>query len=157
MATPLLQLLTDPRKKGKVELQKQVGTSSKEEKSIQLDGLLESSFSNQDEYAQLQLRIFRTTLVVTAAAIAISAIFEGLSFSFSLSIGAFSGILYLRLLARNIGKLGKGTKSVGKIQLLIPVFLVILASRFSQLELLPALLGFLLYKPSLIVQILLES
>ena len=75
----------------------------------------------------------------------------------SLLVGALSGVLYLRLLARSIGKLGTSSKSVGKIQLIVPVLLVLAVSKLSQLELLPALLGFLLYKPSLVFQILLES
>lgn len=70
--------------------------------------------------------------------------------------GSFSGILYLRLLARSIGKLGKSSKTVGKVQLIIPVLLVLVVSRLPQLSLLPAILGFLLYKPSLIIQEMFE-
>jgi len=108
------------------------------------------------EYDQLQLRIFRMTLVVTLFSVTTFFIFVGYQAAISLLIGAFSGILYLRLLARGIGKLGSTSTSVSKIQLLVPVLLVIAASRLPQLELLPALLGFVLYKPSLIVQFLLE-
>jgi len=43
---------------------------------------------------------------------------------------------------------------VGKIQLLVPVLLVLAASKVPQLDLIPALLGFLLYKPALIIQFL---
>ncbi len=110
-----------------------------------------------DEYVQLQQRIFRSALFVSALAVAITLIFFDLKVSISLLVGALSGLLYLRLLARSIGKLGKTSKSVGKIQLVIPVVLVVVVSKFPQLELIPALLGFLLYKPSLILQVILES
>ena len=69
-------------------------------------------------------------------------------------IGGLAGALYLRLLARSVGKLGKGSKKVSKLQLLVPVVLVMAAARLPQLELLPALLGFLLYKPAVILQAL---
>lgn len=109
------------------------------------------------EYMQLQRRIFRSTLIVSALAVAFTAYFLGFEIASSTFIGSLAGMLYLRLLARSVGKIGNGTRNVGKIQLLVPVLLVLAASRFSQLELLPALLGFLLYKPSLVFQFLLES
>ena len=71
-----------------------------------------------------------------------------------LLIGALSGIFYFRLLARGVGRLGTSSKIVGKVQLLVPVLLVLVSSRFPQLDLIPALLGFLLYKPALIIQFL---
>ena len=105
----------------------------------------------------LQRRIYLTTLIVAALVVAISAVFFDLNTAISLLIGALSGVLYLRLLARSIGQLGKSSNSVSKVQLIVPILLVLAASRIPVLELLPALLGFLLYKPSLIVQNLLES
>ena len=117
----------------------------------------EASNTSSDDYVQLQLRIFRATLIVSAFAVAITALLFDSHASISLLLGAFSGIIYLRLLARSIGKLGNSSKSVGKIQLVVPVILVLAVSKLSQLDLLPALLGFLLYKPSLIFQVLLES
>jgi ATP synthase protein I len=46
---------------------------------------------------------------------------------------------------------------VGKAQLLVPVVLVVAAARLPVLEILPAVLGFLLYKPALIVQAVLDT
>ena len=86
----------------------------------------------------------------------ILSIFVDLHAAFSLLLGAFSGILYLRLLAKSIGSLGKTSTSVSKFQLLVPVVLILAVSKLSFFQLLPALVGFLLYKPSLIIQFLLE-
>ena len=72
-------------------------------------------------------------------------------------MGALSGLLYLLLLARSVARLGGDRRSVGKIQLLVPVVLVLASSRLSQLELVPALVGFLLYKPALLVQAYLDQ
>jgi len=124
---------------------------------MDLESLVEVSTTSTDEYVQLQQRIFQIALLLTALAVTVTAAFFDFQAAISLLVGAISGILYLRLLARNIGNLGKGTKSVGKIQLIVPVFLVLAGAKISQLELLPALLGFLIYKPSLIFQVLLAS
>ncbi len=133
---------------------KETGLLSEPTENLDSSEKLSEKFNN--EYLQLQLRIFRLTLILTAFAVFITAIFVNAQAAISLLIGALSGILYLRLLARGIGKLGKTSTSVNKVQLLVPVLLFFIVSRFPQLELLPALLGFLLYKPSLIVQFLLE-
>ena len=118
------------------------------------DSLASGSGVNSDEYVELQVRIYKLTLLLTLIAVAIAGFFFGTQAFLSLLIGALSGVFYLRLLARGIGKLGTTTKMVGKIQLLVPVLLVVAVSKTPQLDLLPALLGFLLYKPALIIQFL---
>jgi len=133
-----------------------IGDCSIHETLLDLERLDEISKISQDDYLQLQLRIYRLAFVLTAIVVVSSAFLFGLNTSISLLVGALSGILYLRLLARGIGKLGKSLKIVGKIQLIVPVILVLVVSKLPQLDLLPALLGFLLYKPSLIIQFLLE-
>ena len=115
----------------------------------------DSSFEvKSDEYLELQFRVFRLTLLLAIFSVGIAGFFFGIEASASLFIGALSGIFYFRLLARGVGRLGTSSKIVGKVQLLVPVILVLASSRFSQLDLIPALLGFLLYKPALIIQFL---
>ncbi len=138
-------------------LEKTEEASQSTENDLNTNSPTEASTASNDEYVQLQRRLYRATLLFTAIAVAITAFFCDIKTAISLLIGALSGVIYLRLLARSIGKLGKSSKSVSKIQLIIPVLLVLTVSRLSQIELLPSLLGFLLYKPSLIFQILLES
>ena len=121
---------------------------------LDIDSLDVSSKVNSDEYLELQFRVLRLTLLFTIFSVGIAGFFFGIQASASLFIGALSGILYFRLLARGIGRLGTSSKIVGKVQLLVPVLLVLVSSRFPQLELIPALLGFLLYKPALIIQFL---
>jgi ATP synthase protein I len=105
-----------------------------------------------DDYVLLQQRLMMATLAVSAAAVPLSWIFFGGSAATSLLLGACSGLLYLRLLARSVASLGKGSRSVGRFQLLVPVLLVIAALRIPAIELLPALAGFVLYKPALLLQ-----
>ncbi len=115
-----------------------------------------SSVDLSAEYVSLQLRIFRINLALTAFAVLVSILFFDFNTAISLLLGACSGIFYLRLLAKSIGSLGKSSSSVSKVQLIIPVVLVLVVVKLPQLHLLPALVGFLLYKPSLIIQFLLE-
>ena len=110
-----------------------------------------------DDYARLQRRLILATLMLSALAVLITALVFDLFIAGSVLVGALAGVLYLRLLARSVSKLGNGSKKVGKLQLLVPVVLVLAAARLPQLELLPALLGFLLYKPALILQAVLDS
>ncbi len=108
------------------------------------------------EYVSLQLRIFRINLAVTVFAALVSILLVDFSAAISLLLGAFSGIFYLRLLAKSIGSLGKSSSSVSKVQLIVPVALVLVVVKVPELHLLPALVCFMLYKPSLIIQVLLE-
>ena len=115
----------------------------------------DSSFGvKSDEYLELQFRVLRLSFLLTIFSVGIAGFFWGIQASASLLIGALSGIFYFRLLARGVGRLGTSAKIVCKVQLLVPVILVLASSRFPQLDLIPALLGFLLYKPALIIQFL---
>jgi len=131
--------------------------SSTLEKGTKSQSSNENLEDEPSEYVLLQRRLFILTLVVSALAVLLSAIFCGLDVAISLLVGALSGLFYLRLLVRSIGNLGKTTSGVSKVQLLVPVVMFLVVSRLPQLQLLPSLLGFFLYKPSLIMQFLLES
>ena len=122
---------------------------------LDIDSSDSSSRVKSDEYLELQFRVLRLTFLLTIFSVGIAGFFWGIQASASLFIGALSGIFYFRLLARGVGRLGTSSKIVGKVQLLVPVLLVLVSSRFPQLDLIPALLGFLLYKPALIIEFLL--
>jgi len=113
----------------------------------QLDNLL----SKNDEYTKLQLTIFGITFIVSILLASITGIFLGFTSGFSIFIGAIAGIFYLRLLAKSIGKIGKESSGVSKLQLLVPVCLFIFASKLGSLDIFPAMIGFFIYKPSLIL------
>jgi len=131
-------------------------TSEKLKPSIDPDSSQTSSVDSVNEYVTLQRSIFRMTFVLTAFTVVFAIIFVDFNAAISLLLGACSGIIYLRLLAKNIGSLGKSSSSVSKVQLLVPVLLVLVVTKLPELQLMPALVGFLLYKPSLIIQFLFE-
>lgn len=105
-----------------------------------------------EDFIRLQRRLLLSTAVISLVAALAAALLFDRTTALSLSLGAVSGMLYLRLLARSVGRIGAESKQVGKGQLLVPVVLVLGCSRIPQLEILPALIGFLLYKPALLLQ-----
>ena len=131
-----------------------VGNCSSHDPHLDIDSSDKLSGVKSDEYLELQFQVFRLAVLLTIFSVGIAGFFWGIQASASLLLGALSGIFYFRLLARGVGRLGTSSKIVGKVQLLVPVILVLASSRFPQLDLIPALLGFLLYKPALIIQFL---
>lgn len=116
-----------------------------------------AAVDGMDDFLRLQRRLLTITLCLAAGAVPITALVFDRSAAFSLAIGALGALLYLRLLARSVSRLGENSRSVGKVQLLVPIVLVLAASRLPQLSILPVFLGFLLYKPAVIIQALTDA
>lgn len=109
-----------------------------------------------EHFQRLRRRLLLSTVIAGAAAVPLCWLLFDAPTALSLLVGSLAGLLYLLLLARSVARLGGDRRSVGKIQLLVPVVLVLASSRLPQLELVPALVGFLLYKPALLVQAYLD-
>ena len=107
-------------------------------------------FSKNDEYTKLQISIFGISFIFAILFATMTGFIIGHTFGFSVFIGAIAGIFYLRLLAKSVGKIGKETTRVSQLQLLVPVCLFIFASKLGSLDIFPAMIGFFIYKPSLI-------
>lgn len=103
------------------------------------------------DYRRLQRWSLLMSLVLAAIAVLIAAVWFSGTTVLSVAVGCIAGMLYLLLLTRAVEKLGSQSRQVGKAQLLVPVVLVLLSTRWPLLELLPALIGFLIYKPAVII------
>ena len=103
------------------------------------------------EFHGLRQHLLRLTLMISVAAAIITALWWGRQPCLSLLSGSAAGMLYLLLLSRNVQQLGKSTSKVGKLHLAVPILLVILALRLDALDFFPAFLGFLLYKPAVLL------
>ena len=112
--------------------------------------------NGMEHFQRLRRRLLLATVIATAATVPLCWLLFDAATALSLLVGALCGLLYLLLLARSVARIGGDRRSVGKIQLLVPVVLVLASSRLPQLELVPALVGFLLYKPALLVQAYLD-
>ncbi len=136
--------------KENVQIPQSLDNSIIKESKSGIPSQIENFLSQNDEYTKLQLTIFGITFFVSILVASITAIFLGFTFGFSIFIGSIAGIFYLRLLAKSVGKLGKESSGVSKLQLLVPVCLFIFASKLGSLDIFPAMIGFFIYKPSLI-------
>jgi ATP synthase protein I len=59
----------------------------------------------------------------------------------------------LRMLAKDVERLGREKQELSKTRLALLVVLILLASRLNQLHILPIFLGFLTYKATLIIYV----
>ena len=113
--------------------------------------------NGMESFARLQVRLMLATVIVSVVATLFASFFFDLFVARSLLVGAVAGLFYLRLLARSVARLDGTSRQVGRFQLVVPILLIVSAARFPQLDLLPAFVGFLLYKPALILQTVLDG
>ncbi len=108
------------------------------------------------DYRRLQRWSLLMSLVLAAFAVLISAVWFSGTTVLSVAVGCVAGWLYLLLLSRSVAKLGPQSRQLGRAQLLVPVVLVLLSSRWDIFQLVPALIGFLIYKPAVILSTALD-
>jgi ATP synthase protein I len=103
------------------------------------------------EYYALQRELLLTTLVFGAViAVTVWSIY-GLKIAASFMLGASASLLYLRMLGRAVERIGKQSgQRLGKSRLALFVLVILVASFWNQLEVIPVFLGFLTYKVALI-------
>jgi ATP synthase protein I len=103
------------------------------------------------EYYRLQQELFRVTLILTGIIFVSVWIFYSLNIALNYLIGACTGVVYLRMLARNVEQLGRQKQRLGKTHLAVFIGVIVLASQWDQLQILPIFLGFLTYKAAILV------
>jgi len=112
---------------------------------------------SMQEYYQLQRQLLWMTLVAMGVIFITVCCFYSLEVACNYLIGASVGIVYLRMLGRDVEKLGREKKKLGLNRILILVGLLILATRWHQLQILPIFLGFLTYKVALLSYVLMTT
>lgn len=122
--------------------------------SVELPGQPDASMQ---EYYKLQSNLLLTTLAMTAIIFASVWIVYSLNIALNYLIGACTGVVYLRMLARNVEQLGRERERIGNTRLVLLVGLILIASRWNQLQIMPIFLGFLTYKAAIIFYMLRTS
>jgi len=107
------------------------------------------------EYYQLQKTLLLVTLAITVI------IFVSVWGTFSLKtalnylLGAVVGMVYLRMLGKNVEQIGQENQTVGSPKRMgLFVALIITASLWQELHILPVFLGFMTFKASFFIYIL---
>ncbi|MGA7932388.1 MAG: ATP synthase subunit I [Kovacikia sp.] len=107
--------------------------------------------ASMQEFYRLQQELLLITLALTGAIFISVWIFYSLNLALNYLLGACTGVVYLKVLARNVEQLGRDRNQIGKSQLAIFIGLIIVATQWNQLHVLPVFLGFLTYKGTLLV------
>ncbi len=110
--------------------------------------------SSMQEFYQLYQELSLITLVLTGIIFISVLYFYSLNIALNYLIGACTGVIYWRMLAKDVERLGREKQQLSKTRLALLVVLILLASRWNQLHILPIFLGFLTYKAALIIYVI---
>jgi ATP synthase protein I len=112
---------------------------------------------SMQEYYKLQEDLLKLTLILTGVIFVSVWIFYSLNIALNYLIGACTGVVYLRMLARNVAQLGRGQQKISSSRLALLVGVILVASRVDQLQIMPIFLGFMTYKAAVIFYMLRTS
>ena len=106
------------------------------------------------DYYQLQRTLLLLSLSLTG--IIFVCVWSAYSLDVALNylVGAFVGIVYLKLLAGDVAQLGSVNKRMGTRGMGLFVILITVASQWHKMHILPVFLGFLTYKVAIIAYML---
>jgi ATP synthase protein I len=124
-----------------------------EENTLEQSSVTRSSEDSMGEYQQLKRELYLITLAITTLAFVTVVIVYGWKISFSYLLGAVAGVVYLRLLAKDVDRIGNESVKLSPNRLALFVVLMLVAAKWHQLQILPVFLGFLTYKAALLIYI----
>jgi ATP synthase protein I len=125
------------------------------EKSIERsEAGLNNSSNSLDEYGDLKFKLFVITLITSGVISLVVWGVCGLNLALNYLLGAGVGMVYLRMLSRDIDQLGQQRKQLSYTKpsrFVLFTVLIVAAARAEYLHVLPVFLGFLTYKAAILV------
>ncbi|QSJ19904.1 ATP synthase subunit I [Nostoc sp. UHCC 0702] len=109
------------------------------------------SYNSMGEFYQLYQKLLVITLVLTGIIFISVWIFYSLNIALNYLIGACTGVVYLRMLAKDVEQLGSEKQRLSKTRFALFIGLIVLATQWRELQIVPIFLGFLTYKATLLV------
>ncbi len=106
------------------------------------------------EYQQLKRELFVITLAITTTIFIVVTFVWNLRIAFNYLLGAVAGVVYLRLLAKDVDRIGTESSKLSVTRPALFTGLMLVAAKWHQLQILPVFLGFLTYKAALLVYII---
>ena len=103
------------------------------------------------EYYQLQRALYTYTLCLMGIIFPSVWYFYSLNTALNYLLGAIVSVVYLRFLAKDVERIGQQQQRLGGKGLGIFVILMLIASKWQQLSILPVFLGFLTFKGAIII------
>ncbi len=112
---------------------------------------------SMEEYTQLQYQLLLLTLSIALIVFITVWLVYSLPIALNYLLGGCTGVVYLKMLARDVERLGNQKDRLGYARLAPFLGLMIIATRWHELQILPIFLGFLTYKAAIIVYVLKTS
>jgi len=109
-----------------------------------------ASETSMQDYQQLQQSLLLLTLAFTGAIFFMVWGVYSLNIAANYVVGAVTGIVYFRMLAKSVGGIGREKPKPSSGRLAIFVGVMVVSTQWQQLSILPVFLGFLTYKAALI-------
>ena len=109
------------------------------------------------EYHQLQFQLLLATLGMSLIIFLVVWKAYSLPTALNYLLGGCTGVVYLKMLARDVERLGNQSNRLGYARLAPFIGIMIIATRWHDLQIVPIFLGFLTYKAAIIVYTLKTS
>ena len=111
----------------------------------------EERVNSMEEFYQLYQKLLVITLVLSGIIFISVWIFYSLNIALNYLLGACAGVVYLKMLAKDVERLGSEKKRLSKSRFAQFIGLIVLATQWHELQVMPIFLGFLTYKATLLV------
>lgn len=119
--------------------------------------LLPPSEGSMQDFYHLQQNLLGLTVVFGALIFPFVWGFYSLPIALDYTLGACAGVVYLKMLGKNVSTIGRQKKNSSAGRLAVFAGVMIVALRWEQVEVIPVFLGFLTYKAAIIAFVLWTS